>query len=170
MARDGLKRDLVFYKTYHNNAANVAIHAVFVPGILVATLRLLHEVQAWGVSAADAVAAAYVAYYVRLHAGAGAAAGALLGTLCWALHAGAVPLSAGQAVALFCGGWVFQFVGHGVFERRRPAVADNVGGALATAPFFVLWELLFALGLYPALRAEVQAAVDAELAALARSK
>ncbi|AAS54661.2 AGR171Cp [Eremothecium gossypii ATCC 10895] len=164
MAREGLVRDLVFYKTYHNNSANVAIHAVFVPGILLATLRLLHEVRAGGVSVADGVAAAYTAYYVRLHAGAGAVAGAVLAGVCWALHAGAVPLSAGQAVALFCAGWGFQFVGHGVFEGRRPALVDNLGGALATAPFFVLWELLFALGLYPALHAQVQAAVDAELA------
>lgn len=37
--------------------------------------------------------------------------------------------------------WVAQFVGHGVFEGRRPALLDNVAQAFFMAPVFVLLEV-----------------------------
>lgn len=67
---------------------------------------------------------------------------------------------------VFAGAWIGQFIGHGVFERRAPALKDNlVQGesyparflfgngnrrgklmvALVTAPFFVHLELMFGL-------------------------
>jgi uncharacterized membrane protein YGL010W len=39
-----------------------------------------------------------------------------------------------------------QFIGHGVFERRKPALFDSLDQALITAPMFVLLEILFPLG------------------------
>ena len=41
--------------------------------------------------------------------------------------------------------WIAQFVRHGVFEKRAPALTDN--GLLASvAPFFVVAEILFMFG------------------------
>ena len=40
---------------------------------------------------------------------------------------------------------MFQFVGHGVFEGRKPALADNLLLTLS-APFFVTAEVLFFFG------------------------
>ncbi|KAH7102941.1 DUF962-domain-containing protein [Auriculariales sp. MPI-PUGE-AT-0066] len=45
--------------------------------------------------------------------------------------------------------WIAQFIGHGVFEGRKPALVDNLLGAVVLAPFFVHLELLFALGWKP---------------------
>lgn len=39
----------------------------------------------------------------------------------------------------FC--WVAQFVGHGVFEGRAPALLDNLFQAFFMAPVFVLLEV-----------------------------
>ena len=37
--------------------------------------------------------------------------------------------------------WIAQFVGHGVYEGRAPALMENLGFALL-APFFVTFEFL----------------------------
>jgi uncharacterized membrane protein YGL010W len=49
------------------------------------------------------------------------------------------------AVALFAVGWAFQIVGHAVFERRRPALFDNLVQMLI-GPMFVTAKVLVGLG------------------------
>lgn len=43
--------------------------------------------------------------------------------------------------------WILQFIGHGAFEGRAPALLDNIAQALFMAPYFVYLEFLFMLGL-----------------------
>ncbi len=50
------------------------------------------------------------------------------------------------ALAIHVAGWILQFIGHGVFEGRAPALLDSLDQALLTAPLFVLLEVLFFLG------------------------
>jgi uncharacterized membrane protein YGL010W len=57
--------------------------------------------------------------------------------------------------ALFVGGWILQLLGH-VFEKRKPALADNLF-QIFIAPIFLCAELFFALGYKPKLHAAVQA-------------
>jgi uncharacterized membrane protein YGL010W len=66
--------------------------------------------------------------------------------------------------------WIIQFVGHGVFERRAPALFDNLVQAIFLAPLFVWLEILFKLGYRPELRARVDKAVEAKLAKLNKAK
>ena len=42
--------------------------------------------------------------------------------------------------------WILQFIGHGVFEGRAPALLDSLDQALLMAPLFVLLEVLFSMG------------------------
>ncbi|KAF3651759.1 hypothetical protein FXO38_16442 [Capsicum annuum] len=51
---------------------------------------------------------------------------------------GANDLTVVLAAQLFC--WTGQFVGHEVFEKRAPALLDNLTQAFLMAPFFVLLE------------------------------
>ena len=67
------------------------------------------------------------------------------------------------AVAIFVLSWVAQFIGHGVFERRAPALLDNLVQALVLAPFFVWMELLFAIGYRPELKLRVDRSVEKEV-------
>lgn len=60
--------------------------------------------------------------------------------------------------------WLVQFVGHGVFEGRAPALLDNLVQALFLAPFFVWLEVLFAFGYRPELKSRLDIAVQKELA------
>ncbi|EHL00582.1 putative Uncharacterized endoplasmic reticulum membrane protein [Glarea lozoyensis 74030] len=59
--------------------------------------------------------------------------------------------------------WVAQFVGHGAFEGRAPALLDNLTQALVLAPFFVFMEVLFKFGYRPELQKRVNDAVEKEI-------
>jgi uncharacterized membrane protein YGL010W len=59
--------------------------------------------------------------------------------------------------------WVAQFVGHGVFEGRAPALVDNLVQALFLAPFFVWLEVLFMFGYRPELKARLDSAIQKDI-------
>jgi len=50
--------------------------------------------------------------------------------------------------------WIFQFVGHGIFEGRRPAFFTGFMQTFS-APVFVVLELLFLVGYRPGLQVSV---------------
>lgn len=52
--------------------------------------------------------------------------------------------------------WAAQFFGHFFFERRAPALLDNIFQAFLLAPLFIFMELLFVLGYRPALLKRVR--------------
>ena len=70
------------------------------------------------------------------------------------------------AVAVHIVSWILQFVGHGKFEGRKPALLDNLVQALFLAPLFVWYEVLFKLGFYKGLKREVESLVEVEVAKL----
>ena len=63
-----------------------------------------------------------------------------------------------------------QFIGHGKFEGRKPALLDNLVQALFLAPLFVWYEVLFKLGFYKNLKKEVDSAIAVEVAKLNAKK
>jgi uncharacterized membrane protein YGL010W len=65
------------------------------------------------------------------------------------------------AVHIVC--WIAQFIGHGKFEGRAPALLDNLVQALFLAPFFVWMEILFSLGYRPDLQRRVNKAVEEQI-------
>lgn len=74
------------------------------------------------------------------------------------------------ALGIFIMSWLAQFVGHGVFEGRAPALLDNLVQALFLAPFFVWLEVLFWLGYRPELKARLDKAVSQEIAKFRNKK
>ena len=67
------------------------------------------------------------------------------------------------AVGLHMISWIAQFIGHGKFEGRAPALLDNLVQALFLAPFFVWFEILFYCGYRPELKNRVDTAVEKEI-------
>ncbi|KAI9086416.1 hypothetical protein K1719_031500 [Acacia pycnantha] len=68
------------------------------------------------------------------------------------------------AAQLYC--WTGQFIVHGVFEKRAPALLDNLTQAFLMAPFFVLLEVfqsLFGYKPYPGFHTRVKAKIGAEI-------
>lgn len=68
------------------------------------------------------------------------------------------------ALAVHIVSWLLQFVGHGAFEGRAPALLDNLVQAVFLAPLFVWLEFLFKLGYRPELQTRVEKAVAKEIA------
>lgn len=75
-----------------------------------------------------------------------------------------------MAISIHVVSWIAQFVGHGKYEGRKPALLDNLVQALFLAPLFVWYEVLFKLGLYKGLKTEVEAGIEAEVAKLKAGK
>lgn len=67
------------------------------------------------------------------------------------------------AIAVHVVSWIAQFVGHGKFEGRKPALLDNLVQALFLAPLFVWYEVLFKMGFYKKLQGEVEGGIEAEV-------
>lgn len=91
-----------------------------------------------------------------------------------------------QAAILHTVCWIAQFIGHGVAEKRAPALLDNIIGgtclffriytyrltpspAVVLAPFFVHLEILFALGYRPQLHHDIKNSVGVEITKLRRA-
>jgi len=67
------------------------------------------------------------------------------------------------AIAVEIVAWIAQFVGHGVYEGRAPALLDNLVQAFVLAPFFVFMEALFKFGYRPELQKRVNEGVEKEI-------
>ncbi|KAG9451378.1 hypothetical protein H6P81_011343 [Aristolochia fimbriata] len=94
---------------------------------------------------------------------------AFLCFLCW-VSSGSIASRLGFSLTwkvvlvaqVFC--WIWQFIGHGVFEKRAPALLDNISQAFLMAPFFVLLEVLqkvYGYEPYPGFHASVLAKIAA---------
>ena len=115
------------YSAFHRTPGNKACHYVGIPLIVLSLLALLARVPLFDlggftVTAAEVLLVLATAYYLSLDVALAAmmlAASALLAAVGRVLP---VPVS----VALFVLGWVFQFVGHYVYEKKSPAFARNL--------------------------------------------
>ncbi|KAL8806603.1 MAG: hypothetical protein Q9182_001250 [Xanthomendoza sp. 2 TL-2023] len=74
------------------------------------------------------------------------------------------------ALGLHVASWIAQFIGHGAFEGRAPALLDNLVQAFFLAPFFVWMEFLFRLGYRPELKRRLDSAVEKEVQKYRQSK
>ncbi|KAG8530814.1 uncharacterized protein KY384_004171 [Bacidia gigantensis] len=74
------------------------------------------------------------------------------------------------AIGLHISCWIAQFVGHGIFEGRAPALLDNLVQAFFLAPFFVWMEILFLFGYRPGLQSRIAKAVEKEVDKFHQSK
>lgn len=74
------------------------------------------------------------------------------------------------AVGIHITSWVAQFIGHGAFEGRAPALLDNLVQAFFLAPFFVWMEILFFFGYRPGLKGRLDKAVEVEIDKYRKSK
>lgn len=169
-----LEDQLVFYRSYHYNTVNVLIHSVFVPTILFCSIGLLtnirvpipipHIVQYLNLGVI--LGLGYSLFYLFLDPIGGILAtpllmGSSLYFTEWTLYS---PYANKVYTAGFIIGWIVQFIGHGVFEKRAPALLDNLLQALVLAPFFILFELFFLFGVRTDLKKRVDARVELNIA------
>lgn len=168
-----LEDQLVFYRSYHYNTINVLIHAVFVPTILFASLGLSNNVEIFGYPLGILGSIGYSIFYLLLEWKAGLLASPILLTMSvktneWLKDPN---LQFNKTLTiLFAVGWIIQFIGHGVFEKRAPALLDNLVQALVLAPFFVLYEGLFLLGFNTELKERIDKRVVTKIEEFKKAK
>ncbi len=155
-----ITEQLSTYAQYHRDKRNIATHFIGIP-LIVAAVAILLSRPAFSVggvtlSAATLLTVAALAYYFTLDAGFGLIMTALMGAALWlGQWSAAQETSTWLALGVggFVVGWVFQFVGH-YYEGRKPAFVDDLSG-LIIGPLFVVAEVLFLLGLYKSLEADI---------------
>ncbi|BGP54363.1 hypothetical protein JCM8202_000796 [Rhodotorula sphaerocarpa] len=173
-----LEEQFVFYASYHTHHVNVLIHVLCVPTILFTALILTHGIPGGDKSLAtiplDVLgyhfdldltfpflwAAGNAAYFILLEPVAGALYAPILlglGHLSNVLYSTQHDTAMKVASWAFAASWVAQFVGHGKFEGRAPALLDSLLQSLVLAVFFVWLEVLFYLGYRPELFKRLQA-------------
>ncbi|KAL1207875.1 hypothetical protein V5N11_014040 [Cardamine amara subsp. amara] len=183
-----LEKHFAFYGAYHSNPINIIIHIIFVWPIVFTALLLLHfttpicdpsqlgfpqSVTFDGVlrfNLGFIFTVVYALFYICLDKKSGFIA-ALMCFSCWvgssflAAQLGpSLAFKVGLASQLLC--WTGQFLGHGLFEKRAPALLDNLVQAFLMAPFFVLLEVLqsvFGYEPYPGFQERVNAKVESDI-------
>lgn len=182
-----LEKHFAFYGAFHRNKINILVHVCFVWPILFTAFVLLaytnplvpqlpvmaglpyHEYVVFNWS--FVAAAAYALFYIVLEPKSGSF-GALLVLLCCMganVVAQQIPYASGWKIVaisqVLC--WSFQFIGHGVYEKRAPALIDNIVQAFLMAPYFVMLEILhtiFHFEPYPGFSKNVQNKVGTHIA------
>ena len=126
------------YGSFHSTGGNKVCHALGIPLIYFSTLALLGQVpllrvSGFTVTLAEPVILAVTLYYLRLDAALGAMMMVVSAALAAAGRFVPVPVSA----FLFLLGWVLQFVGHYVYEKKSPAFFRNATHLLV-GPLWIL--------------------------------
>lgn len=154
-----IRGHLVFYRKYHFNHTNVAIHLFCIPLILLSAICLSKKTfsDSWPyVTVGTTLAFVYGLYYIALDWQVGIPAFLFLTVFSYAqrhlylnLDEHTLILKSAfiqGAIAVHIVSWLAQFYGHAVHERRAPALLDNLLQAVVLAPFFVCYEIAFWMG------------------------
>jgi len=126
------------YASYHRTPGNKAFHRIGIPLIMLTLIGMLARVPVVGpVDAAILlIAVAEVIYLIldwRL--------GAVMLVVSAIFYYVGVLLPLWLNVALFIVGWILQFVGHSVYEKRQPAFLKNALHLLV-GPLWILNDLV----------------------------
>jgi len=130
------------YASYHKTKGNKAYHRIGIPLIVLTLLGMLARVQLFDaggvrVDLAMVIIAVSTIFYLleewRL------AIAMLAVSVAFYFVGAAIPFWAN--VALFVLGWIFQFIGHSVYEKRQPAFMRNFVHLLV-GPLWILNDLI----------------------------
>jgi len=130
------------YASYHQTKGNKAFHRLGIPLIVLTAFGMLARVtllRAGGVRIDAAMLLVAIAEVVYLILEWRLALAMLLISAALYLGGAAIPLSVNAG--LFILGWIFQFIGHSVYEHRQPAFLKN-GMHLLVGPLWILNDLL----------------------------
>lgn len=174
-----LEDELLFYKQYHYNHTNVAIHMVFIPMILftyilafnyltipfdyavtildswfgIHDLKTIEKIAPY-LNLGSLLAVGYSLFYCLLDYFGFLVTPLIVFVAIYGKYYTMTYLETSYSITQILSAimfvntvsWIFQFIGHGVFEKRKPALLDSLVQALVLAPFFVVFEIAFFFG------------------------
>jgi uncharacterized membrane protein YGL010W len=181
-----LEDSLTFYASYHHNLLNKIIHILCVWPILWTAqvfffyLNVPESLQSFFPKGVDAnwsllLSLGYALFYFFIEQP------GIAGPIASALVMGGYYFTkdlyhqdpeslwkTALAIHVIC--WVAQIGAHKVFEKRSPALLDNILGAFVMAPLFVVLEVMFMLGYKPEVNKAVEVAAVKNIAEFRRSQ
>ncbi|OWZ20719.1 hypothetical protein PHMEG_0004834 [Phytophthora megakarya] len=187
--RFDLEKQVTFYLSYHDNKINQYIHFACIWQIFISALCMFASLEEFSdppsfaaslpygqymlLNPSCILAGVYMVWYILLDYVAGSLGAVLIFISYLFANYFVQDYAPNQfehpgwqiALGVHSFAWIMQFIGHGVFERRKPALFDSLDQALVTAPMFVLLEALFAFGYRPELYKRVSAAAKANIKA-----
>ncbi len=177
-----LEKSLAFYGAYHYNFMNKVVHVFCVwPIFFTAQIFLFNAAVPNalaniypGMNWTLLVSLAYALYYFFIEQPGIAgpiASGLVMGGyfVTKELHEqNSEVWKVALGIHIFC--WVAQIAAHKVFEKRSPALLDNIVQALVMAPLFVLLEVMFPLGYKPALHRKCESIAVKNIAEFRKSQ
>lgn len=125
------------YAAHHQTRGNKAFHRVGIPLIMLGLLGMLARVELGPIDAAIALIAAVEIYYLFLDW----RLGLLMLILTAILYALGVFTPMWLLITLFVLGWIFQFIGHSVYEKKQPAFFTNLVHLLI-GPLWIVNDLV----------------------------
>ena len=125
------------YASYHRTKGNKWFHRLGIPMIMLTLLGMLARVQLGPIDAAMILIALSTIYYLTLEWRLGLAM--LVVSVAMYLAGAAMPLMVN--VAIFVLGWIFQFIGHSVYEKKQPAFFRNFVHLLV-GPLWILNDVV----------------------------
>jgi uncharacterized membrane protein YGL010W len=161
------QRQLIIYAQYHRDPRNCATHYIGIPAIFLAVLLPLAlwpiSVASWHTTLSAILLVPAVLGWIALDAVIGTAMLIVIVPLLlaaeWTARTGGPTIAWSIAVALFVIGWALQIVGHVRYERRRPALFDNLF-QMFIGPMFMTAKILVGLGLRTDLAAPLRGAAE----------
>jgi uncharacterized membrane protein YGL010W len=125
------------YASYHQTKGNKAFHRLGIPLIMLSLIGMLARVHLGPVDAAMLLILAAVLYYLAVEWR--LAIGMLVVSAVFYVAGALLPLWVN--VALFILGWIFQFIGHSVYEHKQPAFFRNFAHLLV-GPLWILNDIV----------------------------
>ena len=171
-----LENNFAFYASYHNNPINQLIHVICIWPIFWTAVLMVswlppleqfadYSFLGYEIGPSLIICSFYFLFYffVELPHGFGGliASGLVVASFVTANFVkDNFPDSFRVSAAVHVFSWIAQFYGHGVHEKRSPALLDNLFGAIVMAPLFVVMEILFFFGYRPQFQKTVGKVVE----------
>jgi len=160
-----LVKQMSFYGAYHSTFGNQIIHVIFVPIILITAFAMLSHIKllmypvklVWFANhyfhMNTPLCLIYILMYPATYIYIDFFCGLTwlpMGAFVWIAAmflVDTLKCSMSTLLLIHSISWAFQFLGHGIIEKRKPALFDNLYQSIVLAPFFVWFEsVLFPLG------------------------
>jgi uncharacterized membrane protein YGL010W len=125
------------YASYHRTAGNKWFHRLGIPMIMLTLLGMLARVELGPIDAAMVLIALSGVYYLVLDWRLGVAMVAV--SIAMYLAGAALPMTVN--IVVFVLGWIFQFIGHSVYEKKQPAFFRNFVHLLV-GPLWILNDVV----------------------------
>ena len=150
--KDNIKSQLSFYKSYHNNNINKAIHFICIPMIIISIMLFMSKiyvVNEFYNSKTDFINFIIVIYVISYSKDFGLLIGFIM-TIYFMILKFISNISIlnndlvgvnNMSTYLFISGWIFQFIGHYI-EGKKPALFTSITQAYYQAPLFSI-EFIF---------------------------